>query len=241
MICSFDWSQLNRYGIATYAYLIADKIIDRDLRTDQFYRIITTHLKKEIPLKFKTQIDKKTKKGWVYIGGLYYMDKDEQYQPSIKLVFQYRSRDDTIRITDRRYWRMCLAIADTILHEIIHMRQYRKRNFREMEGYVSESTNLRIQKEQEYLGCADEIDAYSFNIACELTEKFDGDRDKIINFLNEDQKNLSYKHNCWNMYLKYFKDDHNHPVICQVKKRVLYYLRAAKRGKPFISNSWICY
>lgn len=238
---TFDWSQLNRYGIASYVWLIADRVVGRNLTTQQFYRIMSTHLKKQIPLKFKTQIDNKVIRGWVYIGGFYYVDMDEQYQKSIKLVFQYKSRDDIIYITNKRFWKICLTIADTILHEIIHMRQYRRRNFQHFDGYISEAADPKLQQEQEYLGSPDEIDAYSFNIACELTEKFDGDRNKIIQYLDIDQKNLKNRSGCWKMYLKAFEHDHNHPVIQKLKKRIIYYLKAAQRGHPFVSSSWINY
>jgi hypothetical protein len=37
------------------------------------------------------------------------------------------------------------------------------------------------------LGCSDEIDAYGFNIACELLYRFNNDADKVIEYLNDDE------------------------------------------------------
>jgi hypothetical protein len=45
------------------------------------------------------------------------------------------------------------------------MRQFRRRNFKQLPDYASNAEKSEIREEQEYLGCKDEIDAYSFNIA----------------------------------------------------------------------------
>lgn len=239
MKSSFDWSSLDRYGVASYVWLISPKIVGQELSVQQFYKIVSTHLKKVFPLTFKNQIDPKVLPGWVYIGGLYYIDRDENQSLPITIVFQYRSKEDIIKTTRRRFWKMCITIADTLLHEVIHMRQHRRRNFRCLDEYISNASRAKIKEEQEYLGSPDEIDAYSFNIACELNEKFNGDRTQIQKYLNK--KKIGRRHSSWRMYLKAFEHQHRHPVIVKVKKRVLYYLRAAERGYPYKSSKWINY
>jgi hypothetical protein len=236
---SFDWSSLDRYGVASYVWLISPKIVGRELSAQQFYKIVSTHLKKQFPLTFKNQIDPKVVSSWVYIGGLYYIDRDENQDLPITIVFQYKSKEDVIKITKRSFWKMCITISDTLLHEVIHMRQHRRRNFRCLDEYVSTASRAKIKEEQEYLGSPDEIDAYSFNIACELTEKFRGNRTQIIKYLNK--KKLERRYSSWKMYLKAFEYKHKHPVIVKVKTRVLYYLRAAQRGYPYKSSKWINY
>jgi hypothetical protein len=134
---------------------------------------------------------------------------------------------------------MCTTIADTILHEIIHMRQFRRRNFKELPDYASNAEKSKIREEQEYLGCSDEIDAYGFNIACELIDKFGKNKRQIVNYLNENQKGKKRRHNSWRMYLKAFEHDHNHPILQRVKKKVVRYLPAAEAGKPYRNKDWI--
>jgi len=89
------------------------------------------------------------------------------------------------------------------------------------------------------LGNEDEIDAYSFNIACELIDKFNMNQKKILKYLNEDQRGKNRKHNSWRMYLKAFQHNHNHKVIRKVKKKVLRYLPAAEYGRPYRTKEWI--
>ena len=73
------------------------------------------------------------------------------------------------------------------MHELIHMRQYRRRKFKVLPDYASNADKTEQRDEQSYLGNSDEIDAYSYNIACELMDKFKYDTAKVVNYLNEDQ------------------------------------------------------
>jgi DNA-binding NtrC family response regulator len=130
-------------------------------------------------------------------------------------------------------------MADTVLHEIMHMRQYRRRKFKDLPDYASTAARAEKRQEQEYLGNSDEIDAYSFNIACELLDKFHGNTKKAVNYLNEHQKGLRRRHNCWRMYLKAFDYEHNHPIIQRVKKKVIRYMPHALNGKPYRNKDWI--
>jgi hypothetical protein len=134
---------------------------------------------------------------------------------------------------------MCTTIADTLLHEIIHMRQFRRRNFKQLPDYASNAEKSELREEQEYLGCSDEIDAYGFNIACELMNKFGKNNVQVVNYLNENQKSKKRRPNSWRMYLKAFEHDHNHPIIQRVKKKVVRYLPAAEVGKPYRNKDWI--
>lgn len=234
----FDWSLLDRYSIANYIGILYPEIVGNTLTIDLFHRKITQHLKKQLPLRFKKNIEKNLKPGELRIGGFYCSGRDQNRQKCIEIVFEYSLQSKKITITPRKFRRICLCIADTILHEIMHMRQYRRRDFKILPEYNSTAEKTKVRSEQRYLGCSDEIDAYSFNIACELIEKFKGDRFKIIDYLYEE--NFKWKkYDCWKMYLKTFEYDHSHPIILRVKKKVIKYLPAAKLGKPYKNNDWI--
>jgi hypothetical protein len=236
----FNWSMLDRYNIATFVWLLESEIVNKTISISKFHSLITNHIKRHFPIICKKTLDIKNPKGYVSIGGTYYSGYDEEKQKCIELVFVYKDTDTELKISKKRFWNLCLLIADSVLHEIIHMRQYRKRKFKVIPDYNSTAAKTSIRKEQSYLGCADEIDAYGFNIACELYEKFNGNQESIILYLNENQKNNNRKkYNSWRMYLKAFQHDHNHKIIKRLKKKVVKYIPAAKRGKPFRTKDWI--
>jgi hypothetical protein len=235
----FDWSELDRQYLFDILYLIKNKIVNESLTIPKFQDIVVRHLKSHFPVKAKRIFDKEVEKGWVYIGGAYYSDLDKEKKQSIEICLAYNSTDKTIKLTPKKFNNLCIVFADTLLHEIIHMRQFRKRGFKELPDYASTAQRDKQRQEQEYLGNNDEIDAYSFNIACELTKEFNGRTRDIIKFLNQNQQVSRKRFNCWRMYLKAFDHDHRHPIIKRVKKRVVYYLPKALQGKPFRSCDWI--
>jgi hypothetical protein len=119
------------------------------------------------------------------------------------------------------------------------MRQHRRRNWKVLPNFPSTASRTKQREEQEYLGCRDEIDAYAFNIACELNDKFNSQKTKILNHLNVDQKSVRQRHSSYNMYLRAFGHDHNHVVIKKLKKKIVSYLPQAEVGKPYRSSEWI--
>jgi hypothetical protein len=235
----FNWSLLDRSGIAKFVWQISPNIVKQPLTVSAFHSIVSTHLKKSLPIRVKKSINPKVLEGFVYIGGTYYSDFDAEHKKCLEIVFQYTNKDNILDIGAKRFWRICNAIADALLHELIHMRQYRRRAFKILPDYASTAEKTEQKQEQSYLGCSDEIDAYGFNIACELMDKFKGDQLQVIEYLNENQKGKKRKHNSWRMYLKAFEHDHNHIILRRVKKKIVRYLGAAKMGKPYRNKDWI--
>ena len=119
------------------------------------------------------------------------------------------------------------------------MRQARKRNFKNLPGYSSQAESTKQRQEQEYLGDNDEIDAYAFNMACELDEKFHGDMKKIVSYFDEPQKGKRRYYDTWRMYLKAFNWDSDHKICRRLKKRSIYYLSRSQISKPFQCKDWI--
>jgi hypothetical protein len=236
---NFDWSLLNRNSIITLMHTLAPEIVKQPLTIGQFHKKVTTLLKKHLPVRVRKTFSPKVDQGFVYVGGCYHSAYDEDYVKCIEVLFQYRANEKIINLTSKRFSSMCTTIADTLLHEIIHMRQFRRRNFKQLPDYASNAEKSDIREEQEYLGCSDEIDAYGFNIACELMDKFGKNKNQIVNYLNENQKGKKRRHNSWRMYLKAFEHDHNHPILQRVKKKVVRYLPAAEAGKPYRNKDWI--
>jgi hypothetical protein len=235
----FNWSLLDRNGIIKFLMSISPELIGKELTVDQFHKKITTHIKKFIPVRFKKNRNYKVESNQIWVGGTYYSEWDQDKQKCIELLFVYPLFEENICISKKRYKGMCSTIADTIFHELIHMRQYRRRKFKIISDYASTANKTEVQIEQSYLGCSDEIDAYGFNIACELMDKFNGDEQKIFAYLAENQKGVRRRHNSWRMYLKAFQHDHNHPIVQRLKKKIVRYLPMAQIGKPYRNKDWI--
>jgi hypothetical protein len=235
----FNWSILDRYILINYMWELKPHIVRKELTVQEIHSLLYQKLKSFIPVRIRKYIDPKIEKGVVYIGGMYYSEWDRTKQKCIELQFYYQSKNDTYLLDSRRFKRMCNHFADTILHEIIHMRQFRRRKFKFLPDYPSNAEKTEQRDEQSYLGNSDEIDAYGFNIACELTDKFKGNQERIIKYLSENQKNKKRKYNSWRMYHKAFNYDHSHPVIKRLKKKVIRYLPHAAIGKPYKNKDWI--
>ena len=236
----FDWSTLDRNMIIDAVMELAPELCDITLSPNYIHLVIKRHLKKIAPLIVTQNWATTVKHYGVSVGGLYLSDKDEEDKNCIEVSLFYNPNVTKITLTKRRLKRIGIVIADTVLHEIIHMRQYRRRNFKSLPNYSSTASRTKIREEQEYLGCTDEIDAYGFNIACEILDKFKGNYKKAIKYLDEDHGNRK-NGTCYLMYLKAFHHDHDHDIIKRLKKKVIRYLPRAEVGKPFKSCDWICY
>lgn len=234
-----DWSKLDRISIFDMVMLCRPLIVGKTMLVNDLHRLLTRHIKQYLPIKLKKQLSTDTLFGEVWIGGTYYSDLDRESKNAIELVLQYNTFDEYVTLTKSKFKRISTAIADTILHEIIHMRQYRARQFRVLPDYPSTAQNHKQRSNQSYLGCTDEIDAYSFNIACELTAKFKGNARDIVDYLNKIQNVKKIKATSWTRYLSAFDNDHNHSIIKRVKKRVTYYLPQALIGKPYNNSDWL--
>ena len=237
---NFDWYSLDRNTLATYLCLIAPKIVNQQITPDKFHKIISKHIRTHIPLRVSRTVDPKIAKNMILMGGCYHSYYDEEHKTSIELVLVYNPNTEYLKINNKRFWRICCGFADTILHELIHMRQFRRRNFKCLEDYPSTAQKESQREEQSYLGCSDEIDAYGFNIACELLEKYNN-IDAVIKHLDIDQKGIRRQFDTWRMYLKAFNYDHNHTIIKRLKKKIIRYLPNAAIGKPYRNRDWISY
>jgi len=232
MTNEYDWFSLDRQTLFNLIYSARHQIVNITFKIKKFHDIITKIIKDSLPLRIRKEFLKMNDDAPVTIGGIYDSDLDYRGKKSIILRFVYNKSSKKISLSRSKFSKFCKLFADTVLHEIIHMCQSRQRKFKSIYGYASTSEKSKQRKEQTYLGHNDEIGAYSFNIACELHDKFKGDVDKIICYLNN--STLKYKINdSWSMYLRAFDYQHNHPIIKKLKKRVIYYISRNRVNKPF--------
>lgn len=237
---TFDWSVLDRNLIAEMVNFASPAAVGKYLSPVIFTEKIRKILRFfKIPVKVRLRYNLNTSKNCVWVGGLYDSILDQSKKTSITIALQFHD-NSALKINDNLFRRMCYTVADTILHEIIHMRQYRRRGFKDIPGYESSANLARKRNEQIYLGHNDEIDAYSFNIACQLLDRFNGDKQKIIDYLNKDLQDKRLKKDGYRMYLDAFDHNHGHRVIKKLKKKVINYIpNAGEIAKPYRTSDWL--
>lgn len=237
-ISTFNWANLNRKDLFKIINSLRSKIVDKSLSPHQLHEIFSTHLKAHLPIRVSKKYDPIVSKGEIWIGGMYYSDLDQEYRRAIEISFNYNPTKLKLTVNSYRWKRMCMLFADTVLHEVIHMRQYRIRNFKEILEYPSTAECAKQRASQSYYGCRDEIDAYGFNLACELYDRFGTNYNQAINYL-EHGSHKRNKKSVYYEYLKAFDFDTNHKVIKRLKKRAMRYFPCAQIGKPFKSSDWL--
>lgn len=238
-MAKFDWSLLDRNMIINHMLSVEPKVIKSNIPVDKFHQIIGNHIKKLVPVKIKKHRKCHEFSNTVFVGGTYYSDLDYDKEKCIEILFEYSFFDEEIYISTRKFLKISKLVADTLLHEIIHMHQHRSRKFKLIPEYKSKTKNERLKLEQEYLGCPDEMDAYSFNIACELVDFYGKDLYQISSFLNSSMLSRKKISPSWNKYFRAFEKNQEHPIIKKMKRQIIKYVPAAVQGKPYKKNELI--
>jgi hypothetical protein len=236
---TINWSELDRKSLYSYFYSLNTQLVGKNLTANQLHGAISRHIKQLLPIKVKRCMDPKIQKTYIYTGGVYYSALDAEGKKAIEINFSYHPNDKNYKITKYRWKKMSIRFADTVLHEMIHMRQFRARNFKSLPGYQSTAESAKDRKEQQYYGDRDEMGAFAFNIACELIDRFGYDPSAIKTYL--DSNNRKRKNLWWYNYLKYFNWDHDHDIIRRMKRKIMLQLENAYYGKPFKTNNWLLY
>jgi hypothetical protein len=236
----FNWSLLDRASLYTMLYKLKPVIVGQEFHVNELQKLLRSHIKQHLPVKVTMKKDHSYQPKQVYIGGAYYADHDISGKQHIEIVFGYNAVQETVKITATKWKRICVLFADTVLHEIIHLRQYRSRSFKYIPGYLSTAYYAKDRKEQEYYGHKDEMGAFAFNIACELYDQFSDNFDIAKLYLDSNAVKKRKK-TCWYRLLKSFDYDHNHPIIRKLKRKILKNLPYAKIGKPFKTDNWLTY
>lgn len=233
-----NWSSLDRGTLYRYFLSLGREIVGKSLTPAQIQKKISKHIKQVIPVKITKIEDAGIKQGYVYIGGWYYSLLDRKKKPSIEVQFNYHPFDEKLKLSRFRWERMSIVFADLILHEIIHMRQFRARNFKMIPGYQSTAASIKERRDQEYYGDRDEMGAFAFNIACEMIDKFGYAPNEIKKYLNSNRAKRS-KNSWWFKYMQTFNWDHDHMIIRRMKQKVIRQLENAYYGRPFRTNDFL--
>lgn len=154
----------------------------------------------------------------VDFNGFYDSGLDENEDPPIEIYIITNSYDSFLILDEEGFEIIMRRLADSIIHELIHMKQSRARDFLEVDDMAyATDTDDEIEEAQLYLGTPDEIDAYAYNIACELLDTGD-----LVSSLKRLEKPTQIKiedsQNLW-AYIHAFSDV-NHPVMKRLIKRI---------------------
>jgi len=236
---TFDWSQFTRQAL--YNALLEHTAIlgNKQILIRDFQKCLRKFFK-QYPIRVKNARNKKVAASEVYVGGGYFMDDDYDGLTPIEIVFNFCPKQTHVDIDQTNWQNICLLITDVVLHEIIHLKQYRARKFKTKFGYASNAEDPEQREQQEYLGDVDEIDAFAFNLACELWDRFGDDFEQSMNWLDselwlEDTKSQFYH------YMAAFDGDHTHPIIVKLKRKTLAYLPNIDIDKPFRTRRYLTY
>ena len=238
---AFNWSLLNRDTLYSMLYSLKPEIVDKRLPISEITGIVSKHIKAHLPIKIRSYRHRPVKKGEVWIGGAYYSDDDKQGKKRfIEIELDFPTTADTMKTSLYRWERVCTLFADTILHEIIHIRQYRARNFKDIPGYESTAYYAKDRAWQEYYGHRDEMGAHSFNLAQDMIDKFGVDP-KAIRECLDSKVPKRVRPNGWGRFMKSFDYDHAHPKVRQMKHKIMTQLENAWHGKPFKTPNYLTY
>jgi len=237
----FNWSLLDRETLYSMLYELKSEIVDKRLTIGQVTSILSKHIKSCLPVKVTSSRFKPVKKGELWIGGVYYSDDDKAgIKRFIEVQLAYPVGAQTMKMSSYRWERICTVFADIILHEVIHTRQHRARNFKAIPGYQSTAYYVRTRKEQEYYGDRDEMGAHAFNIAQMMIDKFGWDPKAIREYMDA-KVPKRVRPNDWGRFMRAFEYNHDHPKVRQMKRKILSQLEYAFIGKPFKTSNHLTY
>ena len=238
---AFNWSLLDRNTLYSMLYELKPEIVDRRLPIGEITRLMSKHIKSRLPLKVTSNRHKPVKPGEFWIGGAYHSYLDHAgNQRFIEIELVFPTTANTMKTSLYRWERICKLFADTVLHEIIHTRQYRARSFKDIPGYESTAYYAKDRREQEYYGHRDEMGAHSFNLAQDMIDKFGFDTKAIKAYLDSPVLKR-VRPNSLGRFMKAFEYDHTHPKVYQMKRKIMKQLDYAEAGKPFKTTNHLTY
>jgi hypothetical protein len=238
---AFNWSLLDRDTLYSMLYSLKPEIVDRRLPIGEITRQLSKHIKQHLPVKVRSSRYKPVKPGELWVGGAYYSHLDKAKKKRfIEVELAFPTDVQTMKTSLYRWERICTLFADTVLHEIIHTRQYRSRNFKDIPGYESTAYYAKDRAMQEYYGDRDEMGAHAFNIAQDMIDRFEFDPRAIKEYLDSPVPKR-VRPNGWGRFMKSFEYDHNHPKVIQMKRKIMTQLENAYYGKPFKTTNHLTY
>jgi hypothetical protein len=149
----------------------------------------------------------------VIVGGLYDEYEDREDQPCIEISLYYNKDVQHIDTSQLDWCRLCFDVVETLGHEMVH-REQANRPRKKRQVYISRAPEHKHQAEQEYLGHADEIEAYGFSIAAEMS---------VLLGTNDIDSPEAQTITMYSAYQQTFQ--HDDSVLIKLRKQISKYLR----------------
>lgn len=142
------------------------------------FRKLLNNIRKEflnsgLEIKITTTKDKHLAEEVFYANGYYDAEDDKNGDCPIELIITHNFPKDTVWYPELSK-NLLIQVFDTVVHELKHRRQYRKRNYKHGIGHTD--------THRAYLSDPDEIDAYAISIAIELSRSLG--RNRSLRFLH---------------------------------------------------------
>ena len=175
----------------------------------------------EVTVDYANQIDQ----GDMNLNATYdpWDDEDELDPYRIELLFNPKDKKG-IKFNTTALEEIKHRLIDALEHEMIHSLQYQKRDFKQQKGYRSRD------REQEYLGNQDEIEAFAKNISSELLRH--ADKEQATDMLRSVKNTTELRDKIGNLlspnlvgYLRAWDFNTRHPVIKKLLKKVYNYIQ----------------
>jgi len=211
-------------------YTICNAILDSTKSGISFqkllYKIRREFRLNHIEIKVTSIRDKTLNDEIFYANGYYDPEDDREGERCIELVITHNFYKDQIWYSDH-VKQLLIQVFDTVVHELRHQRQYRKRHFK---MGASRGTGYN-----DYLADPEEIDAYSISIAIELCRSLGKTRAlrylHNVNKLSRFKINNNYVSTCLAAYLAEFPNP-NDQIIKELSKKV--YIRLKKIDTDYV-------
>lgn len=198
---------------------IKPHIVDRFFSVDELVQDLGMFIGQRFNIDVKHAEASQVDQNDIELNGYYDGGLDEAGDVPIEVYLITNPMQDVMIIDNSQFNLIARKIADTISHEVIHMSQFRARDFLEVERIEYTDVDEDYEEDERwYLSSPDEINAYAYNIANELLDKHDlpvvmEKLNKIKEISIEDSINL------WS-YVNAFEKNTSHPVMRRLIKKV---------------------
>jgi len=196
---------------------IKPKIIDQVFEVEKLVDLAGNFISRRFRVDTLHAKALEVEQGELNINAFYDPEKDERGKVSIELVIVTNPSDKYIILDEELFNLFIKHLADSLAHELIHMRQARSRDFLNVTHRARQNTDL--DESIQYLSDPDEIDAYAYNIATELRDH----PNPIQKILNPKTIAIQDSANLW-AYIQTFHKNLDNPVLKKLLKKIYKYL-----------------
>ena len=216
-----DKQELEKNLSSFFSYLTMEDNLKPKLIAKQLRQTLKSLGVGEVTVGYVDQVDS----GDMNLNATYdpWDDEDELDPYRIELLFNPKDKNG-IKFSQNALEEIKHRLIDALEHEMIHSLQYQKRDFKSQKSYRSKN------REQEYLGNQDEIEAFAKNISSELLRH--ADKEQAIDMLRSVNNTTELRDKIGNLlspnlvgYLRAWDFNTRHPVIKKLLKKVYNYIQ----------------